>query len=224
MDIYEQVLTSGVAFFDSKGDVSREDWQVFIKGLNIEKNWPGIQGFGYSIPVPADQLQAHTELIRAEGFPDFSVKPPGERPFYTSIIYLEPFDWRNKRAFGYDMWSNDMRRAAMSRAQDTGNATLSGIITLVQETDKDVQKGFLFYLPVYHRGSDLQTLEARQKALRGWVYAPFRTKDLMDGILSGMDSPLENTLHLSVLKKRRLWIREGGDIGLFITLVPKVLE
>ncbi len=40
------------------------------------------------------------------------------------------------------MWSNELRRMAMDKAMRTGKASSTGIITLVQETEKDVQKGF----------------------------------------------------------------------------------
>jgi len=73
------------------------------------------------------------------------------------------------------MWSNEMRREEMQRAIDDNTAATSGIITLVQETDKDVQKGFLTYLPVQDIESD--------STFEGWVYAAFRAGDLMNGIL-----------------------------------------
>lgn len=186
--IYEQVLWSGVAMFNANGDrPSREEWAAFVNTLDINAKWPGIQGVGYSVPVPASGKAAHVDSVRAEGFPDFDISPEGERSEYSSIIYLEPFDWRNQRAFGYDMWSNDMRRAAMVRARDTGEASTSGVITLVQETDNDVQKGFLTYVPVYEPGVRVETVEERRAAFRGWVYSPFRMGDLMSGILGSVD-------------------------------------
>ncbi|WP_353850005.1 CHASE domain-containing protein [Accumulibacter sp.] len=54
--------------------------------------------------------------IRADGFPEYALRPPGERRHYSSIVYLEPFDWRNQRAFGYDMYSEPVRQRAMERA------------------------------------------------------------------------------------------------------------
>ncbi len=40
---------------------------------------------------------------------------------------------RNLRAFGFDMYSEPVRRAAMEAARDTGAAALSGKVVLVQE-------------------------------------------------------------------------------------------
>ena len=78
---------------------------------------PGIQGIGYSVHLPAARLDAHPSTIRAEGFPEYAIRPAGARAQYTSIIYLEPFDRRNQRAFGFDMFSEANRRAVMERAR-----------------------------------------------------------------------------------------------------------
>ena len=186
--IYEQQLWSGVGFIYAVDNLERSKFAKFVETMNIENHWPGIQGFGFSVPVAPKDKQSHIDAIRAEGFPDFTIRPQGDRDFYSSIIYLEPFDWRNQRAFGYDMWSNDMRRAAMKRARDEGVAATSGIITLVQETEEDVQRGFLTYVPVYKSKTIPETLQERRDQFMGWVYAPYRAGNLMQGI-PGTDDP-----------------------------------
>ncbi|MCB1901268.1 bifunctional diguanylate cyclase/phosphodiesterase [Cognatazoarcus halotolerans] len=186
---YEQVLRSGVALFDALGrPATRSEWQTFVDRMQIEKSFPGIQGIGYAEMLAPEQLPGHVASVRAEGFADYSVKPEGARDMYSAIVYLEPFDWRNRRAFGYDMYSNPMRRAAMEHARDAGSAAVSGRVVLVQETATDVQAGFLVYLPVYRPGLPHDTVEQRRKALMGYVYSPFRMNDLMRGIL-GSDTP-----------------------------------
>lgn len=183
MATYEQVLRSGVALFNASILVTRDEWEIFTKEQNLNKNFKGIQGFGYSEVVLPKSKQDHEERIKKEGFANFKIHPEGQRELYTSIIYLEPFDDRNKRAFGYDMFSEKIRREAMTKAMQSGEATLSGKITLVQEYDKDIQAGFLMYLPVYKKGAKLDTPQDRTLAIKGFVYAPFRVNDLMDGIL-----------------------------------------
>jgi len=186
LQIYEQTLRGGVAFVNSSDPVTREGWKQYVESIEIDQYWPGIQGLGFAIPVQPEDKASHIESIKKQGFPDYSIKPPGNRDEYSSIIFLEPFDWRNQRAFGYDMWSNEMRRAAMKRARDHGKAATSGLITLVQETDDDVQIGFLTYLPVYKNKNLPATLEQRRTEFIGWVYAAFRAGNLMQGIL-GLD-------------------------------------
>ena len=189
MKDYEQVLRSGVALFATlERQVLRAEWRTFVDRLQIERNFPGIQGMGYAVMLAPDRLDAHISAVRAEGFPGYTVKPAGPREAYSAIIYLEPFDWRNQRAFGFDMYSNAMRRQAMDHARDTGEAAVSGRVTLVQETGQDVQAGFLVYLPVYLGGNRPVDIDQRRQALQGFVYSPFRMADLMEGIL-GSEAP-----------------------------------
>lgn len=134
--------------------------------------------------ISPPQIDAHIAQIRSQGFPAYTVSPEGSREQYSSIIYLEPFDDRNQRAFGYDMFSEPIRRQAMERARDTGEATLSGKVTLVQETDVDRQAGMLIYLPVYQHNARLTSVEDRHAALVGYVYTPIRVSSFMQTITS----------------------------------------
>lgn len=181
---YQTLLRGGVGLFNASQSVERDEWRHYVESLDLRRNYPGIQGMGFSKRIAPEELAAHEAAIRAEGFPDYRLRPAGERPLYTAIIYLEPFDWRNQRAFGYDMYSEPVRREAMERARDTGETTLSGIVKLVQETDKDVQKGLLMYRPVYRQGAKTATVEERRAALEGFVYYPFRANNLLQAIAS----------------------------------------
>jgi PAS domain S-box-containing protein len=187
LSAYEQVLRGGVSLFDTWGRVSRGQWRTYVTGLQVDRNFPGIQGIGFAEIVPAERLANHLARIRGEGFPDYAIHPEGDRPVYSAIIYLEPFDWRNQRAFGFDMLAEPVRRAAMERARDTGEPAMSGKVRLVQETETDTQPGVLIYLPVYSTASVPASLEARRSELRGYVYAPFRMGDLMAAVI-GQDA------------------------------------
>ncbi|MGB1580250.1 MAG: bifunctional diguanylate cyclase/phosphodiesterase, partial [Nevskiales bacterium] len=180
---YRQVLRGGVALFNASQEVSRQEWRFFVETLATDKYYPGILGIGFAQQLSHPQLDAHIAQVRAEGFPDYNVHPLSPERAPTAIVYLEPFNHRNQRAFGYDMYSNDIRREAMARARDTGQAALSGPVTLLQETNIDKQFGTLLYLPLYSKGMPIKTQQQRREALQGWVYSPFRMDDLMRGIL-----------------------------------------
>lgn len=184
MQAHEQVLRGGAALFAASDSVSRAEWKAYVEALELERSLPGIQGTGFAVQVPAGTLGAHLDEVRAEGFPDYAIHPPGERDPYTSIIYLEPFADRNLRAFGYDMFAEPVRREAMERARDTGLPAVSGKVTLVQEFGPEVQPGFLIYLPIYARGTTPATIEGRRTALAGFVYSPFRARDIMLSIFA----------------------------------------
>lgn len=187
LQAYEQVLLGGVGLFAASETVTREEWRAYVRTLRIDQTYPGIQGIGFARRMPPAERESHQRSVRAEGFPQYRMWPAGERAEYTSIIYLEPFDWRNQRAFGYDMFSEPVRREAMERARDTGRPAASGQVVLVQETKTDVQTGFLMYLPVYRNGAPVATVGQRRAALLGYVYAPFRMNDLMRGILGARE-------------------------------------
>jgi CHASE domain len=66
-------------------------------------------------------LSQHIKQIRGEDFSEYTVRPPGSRPEYNSIIYIEPFNTLYQRAFGLDMLTEPLRRAAMLKARDNGS-------------------------------------------------------------------------------------------------------
>jgi CHASE1-domain containing sensor protein len=138
MKVYEQVLLSGVALFYSSDYVSRQEWKSFINEMQINKNYPGIQGIGFSKLLKPEDLEKHIKSVRDEGFENYTVKPEGIRDIYTSIVYLEPFDERNKRAFGYDMFSESVRNEGMRKSIDTGKYSLTRRVHLLQENGNDV--------------------------------------------------------------------------------------
>lgn len=184
---YALLLRGCQGLFAASDDVSRAEWRAYTQAVQAGDPAPGYQGIGFSLQIPQDDLAAHVAKIRSQGFPDYKIQPPGERDSYSSIIYLEPFAERNLRAFGYDMFSEPVRRNAMERARDTGEPALSGKVKLMQEGDKEVQFGTLMYVPVYRRGAPLENAADRRAALIGWVYSPYRMNDLIKGILGEWD-------------------------------------
>ena len=177
---YEQVLLGAAGLFNSSDRVDRREWREYVDSLRLHLTLPGIQGVGYAEIVTPQNKRAHETRIRAEGFPNYAISPPGERELYSGIIYLEPFSGRNLRAFGYDMYSEPIRHAAMQRAADTQDPAWTGKVRLVQEDDQGKpQPGFLVYVPIYAKNLPQRTVEERRAALEGFVYSPFRAWDLM---------------------------------------------
>ena len=199
---YSFLLRGGSAYAASSDTVSRKEWHAFLERIKINKNLDGVQGVGYAIMISPNQLQQHIKHIREEGFPTYTVNPAGAREIYTSIIYIEPLTDRNLRALGYDMFSEGVRRKAMEQSRDSDQAVLSGKVTLVQETGKDVQAGSLMYVPVYRDKMALTTVAQRRIALKGWVYIPFRMNDLMNGILGQWDFDKLGRIQLQVYDEK----------------------
>jgi PAS domain S-box-containing protein len=181
---HELILLGAAGFMEANERVSRQQWHDYVARLSLAERYPGIQGVGYSEIFPASQLSAHEAAVRAEGFPGYSILPEGTRETYSGIVYLEPFSGRNLAAFGFDMFSNPVRREAMQRALEENATAISGKVRLVQETHGKEQAGFLMYVPIYREDAQLETLAQRWQAIKGFVYSPYRMDDLMTGIFN----------------------------------------
>jgi PAS domain S-box-containing protein len=179
---YIQILKGAKSLFTASSSITRQEWKSYIAGLEVYKNYPGIQGIGFTEVIRPENLTAHIQRVRAEGYPNYSVTPAGQRSVYTPIVFIEPFTGRNLRAFGFDMFSDSTRRRAMERARDTGQPAITTKVRLVQETEEQAQAGFLLYLPVYQQTHLPKTLADRRRMLSGFVYSPFRVGDLMQHI------------------------------------------
>jgi PAS domain S-box-containing protein len=192
----ETILRGGTALFNVYGDtLSRGQWQTYASSLHLETTNPGILGFGFSAWLTADHSSSLIDVVRAEGFANFSINPQGERPQYSAIIWLEPFNTMNQRAFGYDMYAEPVRRAAMDYARDTGKTSISGKVVLVQERGEVQQNGVLMYIPSYRASLPIDTVQQRRQALRGFVYSPIRMNDFILGALKKTPDDVDFTLY-----------------------------
>src|SRR3546814_16876561 len=83
---HEQILLGGAGLFDAVENVSREQWRTYVERLLLPDRFPGIQGVGFSQAIPQAERDAHVPRIRAQGYPDYDIHPPGQRDLYTSIV------------------------------------------------------------------------------------------------------------------------------------------
>ena len=189
IETYTNVLihTRGVLVADPL--IPRERLRAYIRGLNVQQRYPGVQGIGFTLRLRPEDVPRLEAEMRERGFRDFHVWPTTPRPEYNAVILLEPQDRRNVAAMGYDAATDPVRREAMERARDAGRPVASGRVTLVQEIDPRKQPGFLIYTPVYSIGHTPPTLGERRETLVGFLYAPFRVYDFLAGIFGSQERP-----------------------------------
>ncbi|MGB5396810.1 MAG: CHASE domain-containing protein, partial [Gammaproteobacteria bacterium] len=179
---YQQTLRGLRAFFNSSSHVTRDEFHNYIASLQILEQYPGIQGLSFVQMVQRNDLSKHIEEIRKQGFEDYTVYPESDREFYTPVVYIEPFTGRNLSVHGYDTFSEAVRRSAMVQSRDSGEAAVTGKLTLVQETGDQKQAGILMFLPLYVQNQPHDSLAQRRSSIYGWVTAVFRMGDLMSGL------------------------------------------
>lgn len=199
---YEQVLHATQGLFMSSNDVTSDEWKTFVQNQQVEILFPGVQVVGYSQKIgSSENLAQHIQKMQ-QTYPDYEVHPDSPRDEYHSIVYIEPVNARNLAAVGYDMFSEPTRRAAMEQARDTNTITISGKVTLMQEITKDVQPGFLMYLPVYKNDQSHKSIEEKRNSLQGFVFCAFRTHDLFNAMLPDLPELEEHGIRFKVYDEK----------------------
>lgn len=120
IDSYITVLRGTSGLFAASDKILAAEFRAYVSRLAIEEKYPGVQGVGASLRIAAQHKAPTVASIRQQpGLEDFDIKPADPRPEYHAILYLEPLDARNRRAIGYDMFTEPTRRAAMERARSS---------------------------------------------------------------------------------------------------------
>ena len=175
LELYSVSLLGTVGLFAASEEVTNEEWNIFINSTKLIDRYPGIQGVGFNKYLTSESEK--TDLLntmRGYGITDFEIKPPGERSEYFPVVYLFPENEANKRAIGYDIYSEPNRADAVNNLKLTKEMAITAKIILVQESEEDTQNGFLMLLPVFDNNNE---------KLIGLISAVFRMNDLMEAII-----------------------------------------
>ena len=182
LEQYEQVLIGAKGLFSASQEVTPEGWKSFVD-IQLITRYQDIQGIAYLKHITSEEEADNlVTQMHNYGFDDFTIKPEGKRSEYYPVVYLEPLNFRNERAIGFDIYTEDKRRAAVNLAKETGQTTLSEKIILVQETDEDIQNGFLLMVPLYSSEKN-SSAENDSSSLLGIVDVVFRINDFVDALL-----------------------------------------
>lgn len=184
MNSYEDALLGGVGFFAGSNHVSLEEWKKYVAVADVKHRYPGINGIGYIVDVPENEINSYSEDMKLAISPDFKIKPEVDHNDYFIIQYIEPISI-NKEAVGLNIAFEENRKRAALKSRDSGMAAITKRILLVQDNTKT--PGFLLLLPLYKNDMPTSTVEERRLAFDGWVYAPFVGKNFMTGLTSSQN-------------------------------------
>ncbi|WP_095011845.1 CHASE domain-containing protein [Tsuneonella mangrovi] len=199
-------LRAGAALFGSVNAVPEPLFRRFIGELRLDSDYRGAEGIGWAAAIPPSQVGSFDKAMQEidPSMPAVHPSPPASQRLVTPVTYLEPDTARNRRALGFDMYSEPVRRAAMDEALRSVRPTASGKVVLVQEGSKP-EPGFLIYMPVFKGGIDGRTL-------RGFIYSPFNAQDFLSSALE-----LENRGEMGV----RLYDGPPSKTNLLAELPPE---
>ena len=179
-------LTAARGIYASSISVERDEFDAFVTPRNLPKEFPGVLGFGVVQRVLRTDIDAFVASQRADGAPEFAVRslaalgdPLADASDLYVIKHCFPRD-RNSLAWGLDLGSETQRRTAVEQAVATGEPTVTGKITLVQDGKR--QTGLLYFMPIYRTGTKLTTKSDRQAALVALAYAPIILEEALVGV------------------------------------------
>jgi PAS domain S-box-containing protein len=202
------VLKGARGAYAASTRVARADFRAYVESRRLEEEFPGLRGFGFIERVERAALQRFVAAERADGAPQFGVRTQGDASDLYVIKYIEPLA-ANYGAWGYDIGSEPIRREAAERAVASGEPTLTGRITLVQ--DEQLRSAFLYLLPVYRHGADPETLAQRRATLVGLVYAPIVVSELLHTAPQHWDAGLRLRLYDGAAAAGAALLYENGQ-------------
>ncbi|MCQ8783329.1 PAS domain S-box protein [Mangrovibrevibacter kandeliae] len=191
LESYRLALDGAAGLLAGSTAVSAKDWRHLVEEMDITKTLPGINGLGFIRPLrtlPVDRYEADRG-VEQRGFHVHPTRTTDER---FVIEYIEPL-FANEQALGLDIAFEINRYLAAVEARDTGEATITRRILLVQ--DRTASPGFLLLRPFYKPARRLDTVQARRDAFIGWVYAPFVASRFMRGLTASQNSTIDISIY-----------------------------
>ena len=178
-DTHDAYLRSGAAVFATQEVVNAPLFQTYLSQLRLDSDYRGAEGIGWAMRVDSDRIAQVQREIRARGPSGFTIRPlPADDQVYAvPVTYLQPETERNRRVLGFNMYSEAVRRAAMTEAVRYARPTASGRLVLSQEQDGLRRPGFIIYMPVFGLGAD------GAKQVKGFVYSPFVAESFLRSAL-----------------------------------------
>src|SRR5258707_415510 len=185
---YGDVLYALRGLFDSSDKVTRDEFHQFAQALSLGERYPGVTNISFAFRVPHAKKLQFERAVRAEtsplikGLPEFAIKPPGVRPEYAVLTYIEPMG-KNLPAWGLDLNADPLRRSVIERARDTGQMASSSGVTLLRDGNASVSSTLL-RLASYRGGGVPGSVEERQRLYWGMVGSTLRIGEMIDATLS----------------------------------------
>ncbi|HET7573751.1 MAG TPA: diguanylate cyclase [Solirubrobacterales bacterium] len=182
-------LATAAAFYQADEDISRHEFQTVGRSL---LGRGALSATALIRVVPADR-RAHFE--RAYGVPIIERSPVGPqaaalRPVYYPVAYAAYKRFPSK-VLGFDVGSDPVRAAALSRARDSGHAVATDTLSLVLGGS-----GINVFRPIYRDGAATDSVAERRRALVGFAGGSFRVSDLAAAAVAAL--PADDTAQLRI--------------------------
>ena len=217
---HTEVVSSLASFFSASQNVTREEFRSFVK--TALSRHPGIQALAWNPLIKSAEHKRYIDQAYEDGLSDFQITEFGSsgqiieatgQDDAVVVYYIEPYK-SNEKALGFNIASNPARLQAIQQARDTGKATITERITLVQEQQESF--AYLLLIPVYRQDVSIHTVIERREQFIGLAtgvirlnaWLPLSIRDLppigIDVLLLDQSAPADKQfLHFHSSRTRK---------------------
>ncbi|HYU77899.1 MAG TPA: CHASE domain-containing protein, partial [Vicinamibacterales bacterium] len=188
LDTYFEVVRAGAVLLSADNEINGMEFRRFVSGLQLRERYPGMEGIGFAQRVRQRDLSGFFRTIDLDGT-RVRLWPGASRSEYYPTIFLEPRDSHRTAFIGFDLASEPAVEETMVRARDTGQPEVSSKLTATDAWD-ETRGNFVLVIAVYRLGVPLPTLDARRRALVGFVFSAFRSEQLLQSIVTSISPSL----------------------------------
>ncbi|HSX28951.1 MAG TPA: CHASE domain-containing protein [Candidatus Saccharimonadales bacterium] len=212
MGIYVRTLYDFKGLFAASDTVTRSEFETYFLASHLASDYPSLSGISFVRYVKDSEKNAYIARVRHDtslnpkGYPNFTITPAATNQSYAVLEYIAPNN-NASTSFGFDLYSSPERKTTLEKADNTGVATASDTVSLINNADK---KGFIVSVALYH--GTPQSLAQRQAALIGYVNAVFDYQKVFAEAFTGVkDSSLRITVRDA--SKNPIFMRTGKATG-----------
>jgi signal transduction histidine kinase len=186
---YADLLRGSASALQSADQVNQSLFHNYVQGLNLARDYPALDFINLAVFVRADGRRDFVRQLRAdkrflgERAAQLDITPPGKRPAYLPITYIEP-QAQLPEMYGYDLMGNRYFGDSLARERDEGTMQAPGSPIPVISHPNDIYLGMR--MPVYRMGTPLNSVAQRRAAYLGSMGIAFSVTKLLKGVMDGV--------------------------------------
>lgn len=174
-------LNAAASVLSVSGEIEDREFAQFFSAMSTDTETKGTLGIGWAQWTKGSdvsRLNAEMKARYPRDIPVVHPEPTSPSNNMAVISLIEPLNPGNRRALGFDMASEAVRRTALLIAVRTGKPAVTGKVQLLQDFETQ-SAGVLIYVPVFERDARGRLMRDR---IRGFVYSPIRVQEFLNAV------------------------------------------
>lgn len=199
---YTDVLRAAASYFQAGGQVTRESFHRYVRGLDLEHNYPAIDNINfaeYYTESQRAQAEARQRQLNDNQYPGYRLHPAGQRREYAVLTLIEPLEGFGDR-YGLDIAARPGVAEVLFTARDQGIMSSSGQPIPLRSAPSHI--GMAMRIPIYRNDMPMATVDERRAACVGSVGLGFSVPRLVETALGEMP-----------VRAVRVALRDGANDG-----------